>query len=84
MFVHMYCFSFSDLVFNYNKELRDKKPNTEQKERIDKPQIHKTISSAVSVEDYLFISPAPTQPFPGLTKLPAIYAALSKSRLTSR
>lgn len=71
-------------MFEYNRILRDRKPNKEQIERVDKPQIKKAVTNAVSVEDYLYLTVAETQPFPPLSQLPSIYAGLSKSRLTSK
>ena len=70
-------------MFEYNQLLRQRTPTKEQIERIDKPQIRAAITSPMSVEDYLFLPVPETKPFPPLSKLPNIYAGLSKSRLTS-
>lgn len=71
-------------TFEYNRSLRNRRPNADQALRVGKDQIKRTIHNPTSIEDFLYTPPTPTQPFPGVSKLPGIYANLSKSRLTSK
>ncbi|XP_067932545.1 protoheme IX farnesyltransferase, mitochondrial-like isoform X2 [Watersipora subatra] len=70
------------VLFSHNSAIRNRKQSPEQLARIERPQIKKNVTSASSIEDFLFTPPSPTQSFPAISKLPGIYAGLSKSRLT--